>query len=258
MQLALSDIESGQDSPILVRERTRHTKLGPAFAKKQGKILSSTPHTISFLPAGRKSAQVLSKRDVAVQRHGNIHPIGDLVHPGTCCAHRAAQREGEHGRDQPTCSTSAPTNDAPKDESDESVIYLKTVAESPKRPTKQPPTQPHRDSSTQTDKGTNVNLQTLRNSANQPRRKRNAKKSIPASTPQQATKKLKARKHRQIAQKSSPFLKLLKSEIPTHTAPAEHSDDDECNQSTIPASATPDAHNIKQEEQPAPQFMLNS
>ena len=52
VQLALSNIESGQDVAVLVRERTRNTKLGLAFAKKQGQMLSSSPHTISFLPSG--------------------------------------------------------------------------------------------------------------------------------------------------------------------------------------------------------------
>ena len=148
VQLALSDIESGQDSTILVRERTRKTKLRPAFAKRHGKILSSTPHTISFLPAGRSSAVTLSKRDVAYQRAGNIHPIGDLVHPGTCCSHRSVPREEEHGRDQqPTCSSFQPltTRAPPQTDSDDSVIYVKTIPESKTKP-------PSRDSFTQTGK----------------------------------------------------------------------------------------------------------
>ena len=129
MQLALSDIESGQESTILVRERTRNTTLDPVFAKKHGKILSSTRHTISFLASGRSSAQLLSKRDIVVQRQSNITPIGDVVIPGTCCTHRSPAREEEHGRDQHTCSSSPISQQPEIPASDDSIIYVKNVPE---------------------------------------------------------------------------------------------------------------------------------
>ena len=60
-----SDFEEEIDSTILVRERTRGSKLEPTFTKKRGRILEETDHTISFLPQGKKKATKLAKRDVA-------------------------------------------------------------------------------------------------------------------------------------------------------------------------------------------------
>ena len=62
---ATSDFEEEIDSTILVRERTRGSKLEPTFTKKRGRILEETDHTISFLPQGKKKATKLAKRDVA-------------------------------------------------------------------------------------------------------------------------------------------------------------------------------------------------
>ena len=56
-----SDFEEEIDSTILVRERTRGSKLEPTFTKKRGRILEETDHTISFLPQGKKKATKLAK-----------------------------------------------------------------------------------------------------------------------------------------------------------------------------------------------------
>ena len=172
VHLPLSDIESGQDSTILVRERTRNTKLGAFFAKRKGKILDSTPHTISFLPKGRPTPQLLSRRDVA------IHASGDVVLPFPCCStsrpSTSAAREEEHGRDQPQLSTSkavtnAVSNNPP--DSDDSIIYVKTVPErsaaTPSPSTKNTPTQTEQP---RTPKN-NAKLQALLSTAQQKRAK---------------------------------------------------------------------------------------
>ena len=58
-KLTETDFESGQDSAILVRERTRGSRLEGAFKKKKG-----TEHTVTFLPAGKGKATIMSKRDI--------------------------------------------------------------------------------------------------------------------------------------------------------------------------------------------------
>ena len=63
MKLTETDFESGQDSAILVRERTQGTKLEGAYKKRKGTLLEQSNHTITFLPAGSNKATVISKRD---------------------------------------------------------------------------------------------------------------------------------------------------------------------------------------------------
>ena len=65
VNFSTSDFEEEIDSTILVRERTRGSKLEPTFTKKRGRILEETDLTISFLPQGKKRATKLAKRDVA-------------------------------------------------------------------------------------------------------------------------------------------------------------------------------------------------
>ena len=64
VKLTESDFESGQDSTILVRERTRGSKLQGAYQKRKRFLLEQSDHTITFLPAGKSTPTVLSKRDV--------------------------------------------------------------------------------------------------------------------------------------------------------------------------------------------------
>ena len=49
IQLSPSDFSSS-DSTLLVRERTRGSKLESVFQKRRGKILNETPHTVTFQP----------------------------------------------------------------------------------------------------------------------------------------------------------------------------------------------------------------
>ena len=51
------------DSTVLVRERTKGSKLEPAFARKTGAI-SETAHTIAVIPGPSKRPKIYSKRDV--------------------------------------------------------------------------------------------------------------------------------------------------------------------------------------------------
>ena len=58
------DFESGQDSTILVRERSRGTKMEGAYQKRKGVLMEQSNHTITFLPAGRSQSTIISKRDI--------------------------------------------------------------------------------------------------------------------------------------------------------------------------------------------------
>ena len=58
------DFESGQDSTILVRERSRGTKLEGAYQKRKGVLIEQSNHTIIFLRAGRSQSTIISKRDI--------------------------------------------------------------------------------------------------------------------------------------------------------------------------------------------------
>ena len=64
IELTGEDFESGQDSTIMVRERTRVSKIDGAFKKRNGTLIEHGIHTVTFLPAGRTQATVISKRDV--------------------------------------------------------------------------------------------------------------------------------------------------------------------------------------------------
>ena len=84
VKLSDTDFESGQDSTILVRERTRGTKLEGAYKKRRGTLLEQTNHTITFLPAGSSESTIISKRDVGKTFEGNNKP---------CCSREATRLE---------------------------------------------------------------------------------------------------------------------------------------------------------------------
>ena len=60
-----SDFHDDTDSTILVRERTKGSKLEPTFARKTGKVIEETTHTIAILPEKAKQPKIFSKRDIA-------------------------------------------------------------------------------------------------------------------------------------------------------------------------------------------------
>ena len=63
-----SDFQDETDSAILVRERAKGSKLEPTFAKKTGKIVNETGHTLSTLPESshlNHHMKTFSKRDIA-------------------------------------------------------------------------------------------------------------------------------------------------------------------------------------------------
>ena len=64
-ELTMSDFTADQDSEILVRERTRGSKLETAYKKKKGQIIAETPHTITMKERGRSLPTLFSKREVA-------------------------------------------------------------------------------------------------------------------------------------------------------------------------------------------------
>ena len=65
LKFSTSDFEEEVDSAIMVRERTRGSKLEGQFRKRAGKIVKETAHTITFLPKDGKRETIYSKRDVA-------------------------------------------------------------------------------------------------------------------------------------------------------------------------------------------------
>ena len=53
IELSNENFESGQDSTIPMRERSRGAQLERAYKKRKGVLLVNSNHTILFLPAGR-------------------------------------------------------------------------------------------------------------------------------------------------------------------------------------------------------------
>ena len=81
VHLSDTDFESDQHSIILVRERTRGTKLERANKKRKGVLLEQSNHVITFLPAGRNQPTGISKRDV------------DSSINQPCCSREAAKQK---------------------------------------------------------------------------------------------------------------------------------------------------------------------
>ena len=67
-ELTMSDFTADQDSEILVRERTRGSKLETAYKKKKGQIIAETPHTVTMKERGKSLPTLFSKREVATSR----------------------------------------------------------------------------------------------------------------------------------------------------------------------------------------------
>ena len=60
-----SDFHGDTDSTILVRERTKGSKLVPTFARKTGSVIRETEHTIAILPENTKQPKIFSNWDIA-------------------------------------------------------------------------------------------------------------------------------------------------------------------------------------------------
>ena len=65
VEFTQSDFEEEVDSTILVRERTKGSKLEGQYKRKIGKVIEESAHTITFLPKNSKKEVVYAKRDVA-------------------------------------------------------------------------------------------------------------------------------------------------------------------------------------------------
>ena len=63
--ISRSDFEEEIDTAILVRERTKGSKLESQYKTKARKVLKETAHTITFSTKKSKNEVLLSKRDVA-------------------------------------------------------------------------------------------------------------------------------------------------------------------------------------------------
>ena len=60
-----SNFQDETDSTILVRERSKGSKLEPTFVKKTGTFVNETAHTVSILPERSTTVKTFSKRDIA-------------------------------------------------------------------------------------------------------------------------------------------------------------------------------------------------
>ena len=67
LQIDEKDFSPDVDSTVLIREKTRGSKLEVTFAKRKAKIVAESKHTITFLP-NRGKMVTLSKRDEALKR----------------------------------------------------------------------------------------------------------------------------------------------------------------------------------------------
>ena len=94
LELNESDFAQDQDSTILVRERSRGSKLDGTFSKKKAYLVSQSPHTVTVQHPGRNSTTMYSKRDIAVP------PVTRFLHEG-----------GKNGPKQPQ---SPPRGNLPK------------------------------------------------------------------------------------------------------------------------------------------------
>ena len=74
-KLTETDFDSGQDSTILVRERTRRRILEGASKKRKGILLYKTDHAVSFLPAGIKEHQPFSQKETSAKQKTRISHI---------------------------------------------------------------------------------------------------------------------------------------------------------------------------------------
>ena len=66
LELNSSNLQDELDSTVLVRERTRGSKLKQAFSKKSGKVTRESAHTITLPPESSSAPKFLSERDIAV------------------------------------------------------------------------------------------------------------------------------------------------------------------------------------------------
>ena len=65
LEFSPTDFQDDIDSTVLVRERSRGSKLEGAFERKTGRVLKETELTISILPEASKKVKMYSKRDIA-------------------------------------------------------------------------------------------------------------------------------------------------------------------------------------------------
>ena len=67
------DFSPDVDSTMLIRERTRGSKLEATFKKKTAQPIGESDHTVTILPS-RGSPVVLSQRDIAIERKEANNP----------------------------------------------------------------------------------------------------------------------------------------------------------------------------------------
>ena len=65
LEFSPTDFQDDLNSTVLVRERSRGSKLEGAFERKTGRILKESEHTMTILPEASKKEKISSKRDIA-------------------------------------------------------------------------------------------------------------------------------------------------------------------------------------------------
>ena len=67
-----SDFQDETDSTILVRERSKGSKLESTFAKKTGTVVNETAHVVSILPEKSRTVKTFSKRECPFLRTSSL------------------------------------------------------------------------------------------------------------------------------------------------------------------------------------------
>ena len=70
LQLSPEDFQKDTDSTILMRNRTKNTKLESHFKQRKGRIVSESDHTITM--DSKRGRQIISERDIAKETQKSI------------------------------------------------------------------------------------------------------------------------------------------------------------------------------------------
>ena len=118
VEFTQSDFEEEVDSAILVRERTKGSKLEGQYKRKTGKVIKESAHTITFLPKNSKKEVVYAKRDVAKANETKLSE-----------AQKAKNPKNEDKVGEPEESSEDETYMPPEDAEDEETTVTDNTSE---------------------------------------------------------------------------------------------------------------------------------
>ena len=105
--LTETDFDSSQDSTILIKKRSRGSKLEGSFKKRKGVLMEQSNHIITFLPVGSSQPSVFSKRN-----------IGHKETNEPCCSKEAIKKQMATTDKLPTTSEMSTNNEGQTETSD--------------------------------------------------------------------------------------------------------------------------------------------